>query len=1559
MIIPGSNFHFTGKDYLDGRQLVQSKSDLKNWTEILPDGFEVYVQTEKSWYTYDSENTEDAETGKFRRRKGGNPDSIGIYTDESYERAEEKPDDYILIPTNHIEDLEKRETHQKTYTTSADGNVLDIMFSALRALQSKVSRLENTFNTGVVSLTENYTAASTVIPDAKTEEQEPLWAMDPEDLSEVTDASVVITDACDLQPVSSRAYVDNHIEVVSEASKDISQFMDFEISEEAKQCMYLITNFKPGSTIKVRLGYISEDTGQYDPNGIVVNLSPYLTPQKQNILLVLSRKVYDGDSEMYYGKNYLWISSTNINGQTILSKYFDSTFSYLSNTEKDLSKRYFISEIILDNLYLYQCNFYVKDQAYSNYSDIPPEKSFTDDFTFKAAHITIRSVSTYQVLLDVRSRLYKNELIWVEDKEELYIISGDSKKIVSLSSGGGGGGGDMTKEELVRMLQELGYVTADEELNSIKLNDISGLTFIHTDSGKKFEISVDSEGEFVSKEINQSIPVDEGAEDRTFAKRGAVARYNIADHDVNTTDSVKLSGTTTNIIARGDRVRFGSWYVPVPGQTQFNCTHDFIELVNSGTDDYPLDNIVLGILKGESFAHTAGVNYLGDATIDFFPLSGVIKAGSSYLIRGAKHLDEDDPRVHVNVSTYDKELWKSLERYPLERALGFILLHKNGVYDQTGAITFNLTVRTDLTSPAKTPYDVPRIVDSKDEGDSYFDKKVNPFLVDVVVFNDATIFRSGTASNVWGAGAYSLTANAIIKDEYSLDPAKQAFRSLTSAKETSKYRLKEVQLETIPLGEEKIGFYHSDQDCDVSKFTPKASFERKNVCTDKTSLNPSKPNMPTVSFGINMSDTRCFNWISAGTFNEYVWIRKKGETAWSRFESYKAGDGTSITQNGQCDTNSSKIQRKEFTSTVINAVYKRIEGTLPALETPFCVHKCILYLGNRVFNGGVNKQEYEYLVGRSYKNGSPNLEHCSEILTFTVYDPSKYKPIVYHVSDQQGFGWMEYQVWSAAANQLLEKINSDHTEPSDGGDDLGTFPILINTGDMTQNGTRINEWLDYYDGGKYLFNHLEQMNCVGNNDLANSYDHTALGTGDDAGKSSPYFFNLCYCYEIDGDNLSDRGNWNHGLVYNGVYIPSTYYFYSGSYAYLSVNSELTTTTCVAEYGANNYNLYTNYTVGLNNYSINYSDSSSWCLARTISAMLDSLPGKTIIVYCHEMPFTVITNDYLSDSMKFGTITVNPCTMDRSCQYSSSNTKSSLIGSHLNRISHSADYDNDDNYWFSRLLENKNIRLCIGGHKHSYTATWPVLEGQAALKIGDKYSNYDVSKLFVSVVDSNYYNNLPGEEITMNGKKYKSFNRASTCYTLLATTNENLNVGGTPNKKNGVVYFMCQATGYKLASNKELPSLNQIYSIIVPKTDVAAGQAHFSQKSPMYVVYTYDGGVINCDLYRIVNIKITKAASITEFSETKYSTKPMKAEKLLINLEEFVYTDAGGGEIHSGIYVYNNYWMVPEGSDASDYEFNYKTDSSDRCWNENGTIHIPNGLVLSNLFSSNHTLIVDL
>jgi len=144
-----------------------------------------------------------------------------------------------------------------------------------------------------------------------------------------------------------------------------------------------------------------------------------------------------------------------------------------------------------------------------------------------------------------------------------------------------------------------------------------------------------------------------------------------------------------------------------------------------------------------------------------------------------------------------------------------------------------------------------------------------------------------------------------------------------------------------------------------------------------------------------------------------------------------------------------------------------------------------------------------------------------------------------------------------------------------------TIPILINTGDMTQNGTRINEWLDYYNAGKCLFNHLEQMNVVGNNDLCGTNPYI-LGTGDDIGKSNSFYFHLFYCYEINPEIPP---------IVNGKYIPSLYYFDSVDRRYLMVNSEITQENCINWFGLTSngipVNIYTGFTFTEDNNSQSY------------------------------------------------------------------------------------------------------------------------------------------------------------------------------------------------------------------------------------------------------------------------------------------------------------------------------------------------------------------------------------
>lgn len=90
-------------------------------------------------------------------------------------------------------------------------------------------------------------------------------------------------------------------------------------------------------------------------------------------------------------------------------------------------------------------------------------------------------------------------------------------------------------------------------------------------------------------------------------------------------------------------------------------------------------------------------------------------------------------------------------------------------------------------------------------------------------------------------------------------------------------------------------------------------------------------------------------------------------------------------------------------------------------------------------------------------------------------------------------------------------------------------------------------------------------------------------------------------------------------------------------------------------------------------------------------MLNSKGDKEVIAACHEMPFTVITKACLNEGKKGESRSLNG---------------TSLVGSHLNHI---GPKDVKARYWFSRLLEYFGVKLCIGGHKHTYACTHPVRE----------------------------------------------------------------------------------------------------------------------------------------------------------------------------------------------------------------------------------------------------------
>ena len=396
---------------------------------------------------------------------------------------------------------------------------------------------------------------------------------------------------------------------------------------------------------------------------------------------------------------------------------------------------------------------------------------------------------------------------------------------------------------------------------------------------------------------------------------------------------------------------------------------------------------------------------------------------------------------------------------------------------------------------------------------------------------------------------------------------------------------------------------------------------------------------------------------------------------------------------------------------------------------------------------------------------------------------------------------------------------------------------------MTQNGTRINEWYDYYEAGKILFREYEQMNVVGNNDLCGT-NINILGTGDDQGKSNSFYFHVFYCYDIDETVFKP--------IINNKYIPSLYYFESKDYRFIMINSEITMVNSREWYGLvdgeTTINIYTGFTIGTDKYNNTFTP-----IYTMVYNMLNTT--KKCIVACHEMPFTVITND---------SITSSQANVSRSI-----NKSNALVGSHTNQIS------NTDTgkgiYWLSRLLEFKGVKLCIGGHKHTYACTYPVREYFYFGENKNSKDNFAEYTMTSTLENDNVIWKHQDKDLT----KFPLTKRAD----VGEATTGFYPYTPVPNLEGGVVYFMCQATGYKLTSNKELPSANQKFSMVIPQTTITGGadKADNNQKYPMFGIISLDSDKYTLKLARIVNI-----FKSYKFNQLEYSTDPMTLQYFVQN-----------------------------------------------------------------------------
>ena len=787
------------------------------------------------------------------------------------------------------------------------------------------------------------------------------------------------------------------------------------------------------------------------------------------------------------------------------------------------------------------------------------------------------------------------------------------------------------------------------------------------------------------------------------------------------------------------------------------CSHNFIELSNLTGHDINLEKAGISL------------QYIDDRGKDgnkltwkILPLTGTIKSGETYLIRGAECAPANSNTTRLIIDSYD-QIW----------------------YDNGEPISFNNTnpVFALCAGGVTASGEYNQIIESYTGTTDLFENKS---VFDLIGFNNAIyneakpVSLSSLYKSTTNDEEYSINDFLFIK-YFNMDPVKQATKAFD--KKNNLYDIYAINLR------------ENYQENIEEFYTGKASYQNKTIFYNKSTLQD-LPNMITCSFGKKATDngidgaTRCFNWISKGYYNEYLKLTYPDGSI-KYYESFKNSKQTKlytgqkkITFNLENNYRNDKNSRFSY-----KGIYDRYRD-ITTSGIPFTVHKLII--------DGLTAGTYKYRIGKE--------EMWSDEYEFTVKTDNDVNTNGFnfiHHSDQQGFNRDEYIVWRYVANYIDNNYKDDNNNY--------LFDFTINTGDMTQNGNRINEWLDYYDCGKVLFKHSEQMNTIGNNDLA-PQDNTKLGDGNDDSKINPKNFDLYYCYDLskeEQDFLTVQLNDTKEILL----IPANYSFDVGNCHFVCVNSEITTATCNNIFKTDSVNIATQ----VENW-LRYDLSK----IKEYNANKSDVDKKWIISYCHEMPFTILTNDNLLSVVNKDTneIIQNNQFTDRS------NILKSPSGCHWNHIpSMGNNRIYKRYYWLSRIYEEFGVSLVLGGHKHTYSSSLPIKENINAddiMNSGIFYGTEDYSKTYKPIIQLKrgdlkkvYGENLSDASLREswynNGVEKCSNDSAATSdllkkqYAIYFQNNIcDINDIEIVDKITYPIYVMTQSTGYKLVSNKELP-----------------------------------------------------------------------------------------------------------------------------------------------------------
>lgn len=1078
-----------------------------------------------------------------------------------------------------------------------------------------------------------------------------------------------------------------------------------------------------------------------------------------------------------------------------------------------------------------------------------------------------------------------------------------------------------------------------EQLYELKL---SYLQFKAPD-GTIYKVSVDSDGNWKTR------PISDKYENGTDRKYASISKYL----------SMSMIYCGGNISNKG------------------KISHNFVEIYNSAERDINL--------SGTYLLYTACVLH-PDCTPDkkgyiweVLPLEGIIKAGSTFTIRGAR-CNRDDASF-INIDKYDME-WFTQEGNLIEfdtKVGGFYFFNGVDVTDDQGNVKRSLP---DLLNELLTNHNFTTCVTEQFKSGELPSGYIDGFGFQRVKGENNISYGNvpAEASKAILLNSDSVSEENKISSEkcifiknFILDPSNQALKDYSSKKTNVLWTFVNIDRQTTKLGN-SVQYYWDDS---IKKtYKPGCVSDKHNFYNyGRTKFSSNKPNAINVTFGIqatetvtyppteshgvkyyviseipsiikeakdnncaydntftlvtdttvavyttdikyakftsNKDATRCFNWISVDNYDEYIKIRKIGESEWKIYYS--------ITENDATNPDSIIInEENQQVPAPFIKFYKRFTWPAGYDNVWVTTHKVIIR--------GLETGTYEYQICRKDDNA-----YVSDVKTFKVKSDRDVTGFSFvQTSDQQGFNYAEYLAWKRSCYMINKSRNENHIVDTETRSPV-TLDFTINTGDIGQSGNRVSEFLDYFNGHVDLSD-LPEMFTVGNNDLCSNLPTKFCSGEDYDSKYNPVNIRKYYTFELDPRNVDSFGKSNYYVdsvelpitypstpgeaieykQFNNIEIDSMYSFNYGKYHFVCLNSEYCSATVT---------LYND--IVYDGTVKTVKDGNANVLVKSINKQMELWLDKDLnlwksdhnendcrkcFVYMHEIPYTIITNDFLNGG-----------------------DKTERGGCKLNT------FNDMGNYRYSRLFKKYGIRMIFGGHKHTYSLSRPVYDAPAVhfaatpdetadpiivpgipdeqttsvtkflsrkpvvqfIDIGaDKpgkgfYTFNDANTQLANYTDKLYLafhlldadgESEPGWYIYNSSNSWTKTVKDSDnneCFTVVNSIHDGTDVKDTPltvrcefvKTYNAPIYVMSQATGFKLISNKEL-MCHHTYKVPWIKQccnqrtyQYKGGKPGRDQLNPMYIEYTMNS---DTDTVHIEAISINGIMSIGGDDDDGYS-----------------------------------------------------------------------------------------